>query len=95
MVAHNRFDEVGSDEVGNECAAVLRSEEFCPRQLIHLASIGVGGIMFGGLKEGFAVNLVSILAVLIFSLSDLPSAGAQALKEILFCQSVGILNNEK
>jgi hypothetical protein len=51
--------------------------------------------MFGGLKEGFAVNLVSILAVLIFSLSDLPSAGAQALKEILFCQSVGILNNEK
>jgi NitT/TauT family transport system substrate-binding protein len=38
--------------------------------------------MFGGLKEGFAVNLVSILAVLIFSLSDLPSAGAQALKEI-------------
>jgi NitT/TauT family transport system substrate-binding protein len=39
--------------------------------------------MFGGLeKEDFAVNLVSILAGLIFSLSDLPSAGAQALKEI-------------
>ena len=39
--------------------------------------------MFRGLKkEGFAVKLVSILAVLIFSLSDLPAAGAQALKEI-------------
>ena len=39
--------------------------------------------MFGGLKKkDSAVNLVSILAVLIFSLSDLPSAGAQALKEI-------------
>lgn len=33
-------------------------------------------------KEGSAVTLVSILAVLIFSLSGLPAAGAQVLKEI-------------
>ncbi len=33
-------------------------------------------------KEDSAVSLVSILAVLIFSLSGLPAAGAQALKEI-------------
>lgn len=39
--------------------------------------------MFRGLKkEVSAVKLVSILAVLIFSLSDLPAVGAQALKEI-------------
>jgi hypothetical protein len=42
-----------------------------------------GRIMSRSLKkEGSTMKLVSILAVLIFSLSGLPSAGAQALKEI-------------
>jgi len=45
--------------------------------------VGRGGIMLRRLKkEDSAVSLVSILAVLIFSLSGLPAAGAQALKEI-------------
>ena len=35
-----------------------------------------------GLKKRSAVPLVSIIAVLIFSLGNLPAAGAQALKEI-------------